>query len=198
MSLRARIFVVVSLVVLLVLGISIFLIISAKQKAAQEQIAQNPTTTTGSVVEKDNFNSAQLGQGATTVTPGMPVKKLTSVEVEQNGVEQLAKIFAERYGTYSTDSNFQNIKDVQDLVTPSLWSKLKAKITTGPAANFVGATAKVITSNLSDWDGASATVQMQATVVKEQNGVSTTLHQNVTVSMVKNGSSWLVSDFVWK
>lgn len=197
MSLRARIFVVVSLIVLLVLGISIFLIISAKNKAAQEQV-QNTPTTTENIVEKNNFDSAQLGQGATTVTPGMPVKKLTSVEVEQNGVEQLAKIFAERYGTYSTDSNFQNIKDVQDLVTPSLWTKLKAKITTGPAANFVGATAKVITSDLSDWDGASATVQMQATVVKEQNGVSTTLHQNVVVSMVKSGSSWLVNDFTWK
>lgn len=197
MSLRARIFVVVSLIVLLVLGISIFLIISAKNKAAQEQV-QNTPTTTENIVEKNNFDSAQLGQGATTVTPGMPVKKLTSVEVEQNGVEQLAKIFAERYGTYSTDSNFQNIKDVQDLVTPALWTKLKAKITTGPAANFVGATAKVITSDLSDWDGASATVQMQATVVKEQNGVSTTLHQNVVVSMVKSGSSWLVNDFTWK
>jgi len=197
LSLRARIFIIISLVVLLILGISIFLSIRAKKAAT----TPTPTTTTGNVIDSTNFNyntTIQTPVPGGVVPAGVPVKPVTTLEAEQNAVRQFAKIFVERYNSYSTDSNFQNIVDVKELVTPELWQTLSAKIgkpTT--ASSFVGVTTKVITNELKNWDGKAATVLLNTSINEEKNGVMSNRQQAITVVLAKSGSSWLVASFQW-
>ncbi len=198
MSLRARIFIIVSILVLLILGISIFLVVSNKNKNTQPQISQ-----TGMTGNNAGVTGGQTGSPTSVgaqAPAGLPAKTATPLEAEKNGAQQLAKVFVERYGTYSTDNNFQNIKDAQTLVTQSLWLKISAPITsktTTSAGNFIGMTTKVISMDLTGWSDTKATVELKTTRTEEKNGVVTTRYQNATVDMVKVNASWLVDKLVW-
>lgn len=202
LSLRARLFIIISLIVLVILGISIFLIIRSKQPVGGE----TATTTvvnggTVNVIDSSNFNynpnlTTPLAGGE--VPQGTPIKPATSLEAEQNAVRQLAKIFVERYNSYSTDNNFQNIIDVKELVTPELWQTLSAKIgKTPPVGSFVGVTTKVFTTELKDWGGKSAVVSLSTAISEEKNKVFSDRQQDLVVELVKTGDSWLVAKFQW-
>jgi hypothetical protein len=193
MSLRARIFIIISVVVLIILGISLFLLIGARKKAASEAAgnAGGTATTTETVLPP-----APTG---TEIPSGLPVKKQTTVEVEQAGVIQLARVFTERYGTYSTQNDSQNIKEVESLCTQALWSKISARIgATAGSQNFVGVTTRVITTDMTGWNGNAATIELRTMRTEERSGEVVNKYQNAEVKLVKSGENWLVDQFVWK
>ena len=137
-------------------------------------------------------------QTPTEIPAGLPAKVPTTQEIEQNGVRQLAKIFIERYGTYSTDNESQNIIEVQPLVTKSLWSKISAGIQTKTTNQpFVGLTTKVVTATLADWSASKAIVNLKTSRTESKDSAVTTRNQNVTVEMVKENGVWLANSIVW-
>lgn len=202
LSLRARLFIIISLVVLVILGISIFLMMRAKKPAVIETATTTVNGVAANVIDSSNFNynpnsATPLAGGE--IPQGTPIKPATSLEAEQNGVRQLAKIFVERYNSYSTDNNFQNIIDIKELVTPELWKTLSVKIGKTPTAgSFVGVTTKVFTSDIKNWADNSATISLSTAINEEKNGVFSDRQQNVTVDMSKSGDNWLVSKFQWE
>ena len=194
MSLRARIFIIVSIVVLLILGISMFLVVSNKKKNTSPQTGapQNNGVATGTGLPG---TQTTIGEQAPA---GLPAKVATPLETEKNGVQQLAKVFLERYGTYSSDNNFQNIKDVETLVTRSLWSKISAPMNAKTTTqSFTGVTTKVVSMDLTSWSDTKAVVEFKTMRVEEKNGAVTTKYQNATVELIKQGSSWLADKLVW-
>ncbi len=192
MSLRARIFIIISVCLLLVLAVSIFLIVKNKNSAG------SPATNNSASTANTNQNNADNNQIVNQTPPGLPAKTLSPLEVEQNGVQQLAKIFVERYGTYSTDNDFSNIKESQALVTKSLWSKISVGINEkNVAQTFLGLTTKVISVSLTAWTEDKATVALKTMRVENKNGVISTRYQNVTVGMVKSNGVWLADTIVW-
>lgn len=194
MSLRTRIFVIISILVLLILGISIFLVVKNKNKNTEPQ-AVAPTDNT--VVNGNGQPNGQVLVGTQTPT-GLPAKIAAPLEIEKNGVTQLAKVFVERYGTYSTDNDWQNIKDVQTLVTQSLWSKISAPMYSKTTSqSFVGVTTKVISLDLAMWSDAKATVGLKTTRTEEKNGIVTIRYQNATVNLVKQNTVWLIDKISW-
>lgn len=192
MSLRARIFVIVSILVLFILGISIFLVINKNKPAPSTQDDQTATAPNGGASVPDSSSVA------TSIPEGLRAKIVTPVEAEKKGVEQLAKVFVERYSTYSTDNDWQNIKDVETLVTRSLWSKISASITAkNPNQSFVGMTTKVISMELLNWSDTKAKVELKTSRTEEKNGVVTTRYQSITVELVKVKDLWLVDKLLW-
>lgn len=193
MSLRARIFFVVSVVVFLVLAISIFLIVRNKNKTTQITDVSTDVN-----VNNNQNNDQSIGQVATEIPAGVSVKAPTSEEVEKNAVEQLAKVFIERYGTYSTDNNGQNIIESQSLVTKPLWSRISTGLNTKNTNQpFLGLTTKVMSMDLESWSAAKATVSLKTMRAEDKNGVITNRYQNVTVEMVKEGGVWLADKLTW-
>jgi hypothetical protein len=190
MSLRARIFIIISVIVLFILAVSIFLFVRSKK---------NNTTSTN---ELPGTGASQQGDQAavsgTVIPSGVPVKTLTAEEMEKNSVEQLAKIFVERYGTYSTDNEFQNITESQSLVTGQLWTKISAamKVKNKPTV-FFGVTTKVVSTVLSDWSSDKAVVVLKTIRTENKEGVVKNNYQNATVGMVKVGANWLADTITW-
>ncbi len=192
MSLRARIFIIVSVVVLLVLAVSIFLIVRNKTKT----VDTTPTTNTNTTLPSTNDGSPSSVQAL--IDKGLPAKTPTPLEVEQNAVEQFAKVFVERYGTYSTDNEFQNIKESQPLVTKSLWSKISTGINAKETnQDFLGLTTKVMSVRLASWEPNQATVELKTMRAEDKNGVISNRYQNATVGMVKENGVWLANALSW-
>ena len=193
-SLRTRIFIIVSLVVLAILGISLFLLWRSKQPAKPVTSTSTPATA----------GSTPNGEGVAplpvTDLRNAIVGKTSSIEIQQKAVQNLAKIFAERYNTFSTEANYQNIRDLQPLVTAKYWQQLSAKIPKQPSAN----TAQIVNftqalgAQISAWSEKEATVDLQVKVSAQKNYIVTKTDQQATVTLVKQDNNWLVDSFVWK
>lgn len=193
LSLRARIFIVISLILLVILGISLLLLFRAKQKAQAPEAnlpgVNAPATNNGGIATQPSIPGS-------AVTPA--VKRVSSdLEVEQNAVKQLARIFTERFQTYSTDNQSSNVVEVKSLVTDSLWKRISSRLTV-PAANaFSGATTEVFSTKLTSWNPPQAVVDIQTIRTLEQNNKTNVKHQGITINLVKQNNNWLVDSYQW-
>ncbi|TAN33531.1 hypothetical protein EPN28_01825 [Patescibacteria group bacterium] len=198
MPLRARIFIFVGAIVIIIIGVSVFLTYAGKKKSETAPPAEENKTENVLPAAYTDGTPAGVQNPLATTTP-LVVKKPTSLEAQKNGVRQIAKIFVERYGTYSTDNNYDNIRELENLVTDVLWQKISAPLkNTKPAVEFLGVTTKVIASSLSDWDGASAGVALQATRVEEKAGATSSKQVSYKVNLLKIGNEWLVGAVSWQ
>jgi len=194
MTLRTRLFVIISLVVLIILAISVGIIVMVrKQKAAETATPtteQTGTTDTGVL-------PAQITPKATTIPAGVTVKPASSEEALKNGAKQMAKIFTERYGTYSSDSNFANIKEVESIVTGGYWAELEKKIGVGKPAMFIGVTTVAVTSEVLTYENGSATVEVSALRTTTRGSETTDSNEKAKVGLTLSKGSWLVDSFEW-
>lgn len=207
MSPRLRLIIIIVLAVAVIAGASV-LVYKASQKpgglfATGTVTPKNITpTTTSRFIDSSNFSTSSLAEIANPV-PNTPAAAATptaadSLEIEKRGVESFARVFAQIYGSFSSDNNYQNVLDVQSLVTPQLWSKIKPPATAKPpAASFTGVTTQSLVAKMTAWNGTSATVEVESLRSETKNGKVTTFNQKATVGLVKQGTSWLVDTFVW-
>lgn len=192
MPLRTRLIIIIGLIIVAVAGVFFFL----RYRQAQPTPAQNVPTVKGS----DSTDKPTQTTSPTEIPAGATVKAVTTLEAEQNGVKQLAKVFVERYNSFSTDNNYQNIREVEELVTPFLWTKISAKLTTPnkPADTFTSVITEAVNASMSLWQTDSATITVNARKITETNRQETELYQNITVVMVKQNSTWLADSFTVK
>lgn len=195
-SLRTRLFIIISLVVLFLLAISIFLVMRGKNKTSVE--GENLPTT----VDSTNFVAPIAAPDVInpeSVAPGVTVKKATTLEAEQNGVIQLARIFTERFNTYSSDNGYNNIRDVEALVSTDLWKTISAPLSRSykPSTVFVGSIARVISAELVDWQASQASVKFGLNVSEDRAGTITTRQRELVVELIKTDASWLVNKYTW-
>jgi hypothetical protein len=200
MSLRIRIFIIISLGVLLVLGVSFLLLRNRSQKITDNKPTTTSTSdTTGfTVIDANNFDTLPTTPGSAKPSAQVVPKKFDDLEAVKNGVKQLAKVFIERYGSYSSDNNAQNIKEVQALVTADLWRSIQPSTNPKKPTEFLGVTTKVAYMEMSSWSDTQAEVKFKAIRTQDKNGVISSSQQAATVSLVKQGTSWLVNKFVWQ
>lgn len=195
LSLRSRIFIIASLGMLVILAIAIFLVV---RKPATESPSEGTTPTdetpgTAPAPVPGGENNPAAVQGSTPATA--PAASLSALEIEQRAVRQLAKLFIERSQTYSTENDFQNIKDVQALVTDRLWQKLSGRLRQPPSREFVGVTTVVWVTTLAEWSDGRATVNLQTTRDTLRAGVESRTEQRFTVTLVKQDGQWRVEGF---
>ncbi len=196
LSLRSRIFILISILVLIVLGISLVLSIASKKKAETAPAPGTaPEGAAPQVIEQGNFAPGSISSPVVTPPTGLTVKPATPAEVIQNGVKQLAKIFMERYGTYSTENNFQNIREVADLVTPALWTKISARLDSKPSSEFLGVTTNVVGAEILSWQESEAVVSLKLVRTEDKSGAVTAVQQTATITLIKAGEKWLVDKF---
>ncbi|OGH95071.1 MAG: hypothetical protein A2538_03990 [Candidatus Magasanikbacteria bacterium RIFOXYD2_FULL_41_14] len=134
------------------------------------------------------------------ITQGVTAQVPTALETEQNSVRQLARIFIERYNSYSSAGNFENLLDVKDFSTPALWVKISGPLTSPrpPSGSFVGVSTLAVSSDLSDWQGSSAQVDIKTHITEDKENKVTSRLAGVSVYLVKTNGNWLVDKFIWE
>ncbi len=202
LPLRQRLLIVIGSVVVLIVLVTVAIQLVVRQKKAT-QMANVATTTPAFPDTSDSTVNGGNTLGGNTVLPtvipaGLPVKPLTTLEERQNQVRQIAKIFSERYGTFSTDGNFENIREVQPMVTADMWKKISGPLTGKPKPGvFSSATTQVVSTEMASWSETAAQVTIR--VLKEENKDGIVKNSQVfgTVDLVKQGDNWLVNKFNW-
>lgn len=117
----------------------------------------------------------------------------------------VARIFVERFGSYSSESNFANVDDVMSLASTGYQSTLKslvAQYRQDLAANsgYTGVSTRVINAVLVSEAESAATflIKTQREEAVGTPGNATLRYQDVEVDLIKVGEDWLINDLNWK
>jgi len=199
LTLRTRIFVIVSLVVLLILGISVALIVISKnKKQAQEQ---NNEALYGQTQTTDQLGTTIPINGITptVIDSNMVVKPETTEEKDRNTAINLAKIFVERYGSYSTENPGQNLKDLEILCTSDLWNVLKKRAESMVVGKeFIGVSTRAFGASFISYDDKETVVRVMTIREENKDGVIRNFNQEAEVVLIGGNGGWLVDDVKWQ
>ena len=134
--------------------------------------------------ESTPFGEERGGKAVPVVPPKDP---------DQQAAESMARSFIERMGSYSTQSDFQNIDDLMGVMTPRVqeWAEsLKTDIDSG---TYRGLTTRALSLELLEYEPQkSAVVRVDSQRQEEsENGEGRVYYQDAEVHLVHDGS-WMV------
>lgn len=141
-----------------------------------------------------------------TQTQAMPeVQPEDVLAVSTVSAGTVTRTFIERFGSYSSESNFANVDDILSLATPEYRTELEALVAGyrrnfDATAGYSGVSTVVITLKATAETETTATfaVTTQREEAVGNPGNTTLRYQDAEVSLVKAGDNWLVNDLVWK
>lgn len=145
---------------------------------------------TGEVVETDETDT-------TPTTPVVPVPepgtvKPVQIDAGENYVKQLARIFVERFGSYSNQNQNRHIDDILPMVTESMKSWIESQ-RIEQSGDYKGMTTQVIVSTVQTLGDATATVHVEVQEFLEIGNAKETNYRTGTVNLQKVGGEWKVS-----
>lgn len=139
-------------------------------------------------------------------TEGTASAREQQQQEERNGTASLqsaSKTFAERYGSYSTEAEFANLRDVLPLMSASLAAQTQAFVDGAtPAAEYYGVTTRVISLSVDSVDESAGVATVTITTQREEAKGSvqniSVRYQDLKLTFVKEGGAWKVSSANWQ
>ena len=160
-------------------------------------VAEQPATTLPPVVE-------QPVKPTTAVQPISPLKK---ADVGSDDLARMASAFAERFGSFSNQSDYGNVRDLQIFMTGTMktWADnyiIDARSRKTQTAIYYGIVTKAISSEVKQFD---ADTELAEILVKPQRresagiaGNSATFYQDIIIKYVREQGVWRVSGIYWQ
>ncbi len=150
-----------------------------------------------------NTNTAQNTNVATVnVATNTAVNSATNEASVQLDLLRLSNFFAERYGSYSSEAQFQNSIDLKPYMTPAMQKSVDAYIASQKnlqTNTFTSVVSKVITTTVVSQTADSATVEM--TMLRTERTAADAeeqqYYQSITLELAKGGEEWLVDTATW-
>lgn len=154
------------------------------------------------VVEEEKTQT--LPATDTTQKPTTTIDPADVPQVQEVSAGTIARTFVERIGSYSSESDYQNVNDVSSIVTTELAAQLEedaeeARAQSPDNGGYYGiSTSYVGAKNIEESDAAiTLLVQTQREESFGSPGNSTVRYQTVEVTLVKEGQDWKVSEYTW-
>lgn len=165
---------------------------SAAPEASQELTNKNNNNNANVVVEENVNKIAE--------TETAEVKEIN----DEDFLQQLAKSFSERYGSFSNQNDYENLLDLKIYMT----SKMQGEVDDFIAANkaevdgsevYYGITTKVLTTKKISLenDKAEYNVTCQRKESKGLEGGNNTYTEQAKIEFKKVDSQWKVHSFTW-
>jgi len=155
------------------------------------------------VIEQPAEQTQTSSLPATTVAPKTAIRQ---AEVTEDDLKRLAASFVERYGSYSNQSGYVNIRDLKIFMSRSLqiWADNyieQARQQNSPSDIYYGITTKAITTETAEFNNTAGRAEFSvATQRRESTGTSAnmrTFAQTAQIVMVKEGGVWKVDRITW-
>lgn len=147
----------------------------------------------------------------TTTLPTTDTESVSEIREQQEqeertntaSLQSASKTFAERYGSYSTEAEFANLRDVLPLMSASLAAETEAFIEGAtPAAEYYGVTTRVISVTVDAVDETEGTATVTVTTQREEAKGDiqniTVRYQDLRLTFVMENGTWKVSSATWR
>jgi len=142
---------------------------------------------------------------STTVSATVP--EASQEEKLRSSISRLAAAFAERYGSYSNQGNFENLLDLKSLMTEKMKAETdnfirQAEISAGDSASYFGVTTKAISVNIVSINEGAGTAEITVgTQRRESSGSmannSAIKYENLELTLWKISGEWKVDAAKW-
>ena len=164
-------------------------------------------------INEDRINSSQdsASKDPREITIGDLDENNTETEDKQVGKKDLIRIagsFAERFGTYSNQSNFGNISSLKIFMSSKMkkWSDSYIKEQKEKNYDFsiyYGITTKTIASELKDFDDDLGFASVLISTRRREatgtmNNYSNTFNQDILIDFAMEDGAWKVDSVYWR
>jgi len=149
-----------------------------------------------------NVNGNTNDNQPTFTPPSVQLQYQPTDTVEETATEfsavNLAKTYAARFGSWSTDNQGANLAELRPLSTTKMMnyiSSIKLDYSDQP---FRGVTTKSISAEVITIDDSSAEVLVNTQKIETNDKLETKVfYQEATVKMISSDGTWLVNEFIW-
>lgn len=182
-DIRKRILVIGGIVIGVVLALVLFILVIRNRGASPEPVSNTPETNTEASAIKNS--------------PKPNTKSVEPVgDPEDIYLRQLARIFVERFGSFSNQNDNQHIVDALALSTKRMQSYIQSKEISFNSS-YEGVTTIVVASHVVTRNQARATVTVDVQRIVRALGTEKTEYQTGTISFSKEGDEWKVDSLFW-
>ena len=164
------------------------------------EAAPSETATTSQTALPEATTTALTPADQAAVRAGFSRTDMTS-----DDLSKMATSFAERFGSYSNQSNYENISDLQVFMSKKMraWAdEFIAQAKKNYSAIYYGVTTSAVSAEVKKFDTSAGQAEV---LVKTQRQESTgtmsngaTSYQDLLLSFVKERNSWKVDSAVWQ
>lgn len=153
----------------------------------------------------DTLGSRGKANGQTTPTPPQMTQR-SDQRPAALSLETAARSYIERYGTYSNQSDFENIEDLYEFMTDRLQNREQEYVENARAENtsrsggYFGITTRIVSLSVLDRTDTRASIRAstQRYEVGGDLAAPRTYYQDIELELLKSGESWKVDRAEWK
>jgi len=170
---------------------------SSPAPVVERPVVEQPATTLPPVVEPPVKSSAM-------VQPTSPFKK---AEMQADDLARMASAFAERFGSFSNQSDYGNVRDLQIFMTNAMKNWAENYINDARARKtqttiYYGIVTKAISSEVKQFDSDTGRAEILIkTQRRESAGIadnSATFYQDIIIKYVREQGVWRVDGIYWQ
>jgi hypothetical protein len=170
--------ILVIVIVLILVFILAFFLLSQKKRV--NQMSSFPEKTEQEKMEEFG------GKTQTTEDPIIALKAKLTLQ---------ARFFIERYGSYSSDSNYNNRRAMEDQMTEKLFTRVIEEINLKELTNeFYSLETKVINVELKEFDEKKIVFNAQIQEKEIKSGQITTLPKQTELIFIKQSEDWKIDE----
>lgn len=197
MSRRNKILIVAIILILIILALIYWLVLAPKFNIPG-----------GGTNANTNTPPPPLALAPVNIPSTAPPVEVSDAEKLRSDLSRLAAAFAERFGSYSNQGNFENILDLKVLMTPKMqgWADdfiAGSKASQGNNSVYFGVTTKSVSSNITALDeGIGEATVVVSTQRREASGTMSDnvkiYYQDLELKFKKINDEWKVDEATWK
>lgn len=195
--------IIVILSLILIAGI-IYIVFFYRFSSSPEPVVQAPVATAPAKIVNEPVVEPPATESSLTAEPPVTPKK---TETQSDDLARIASAFAERFGSFSNQSDYGNIRDLEIFMTDSLknWAEnyvndARAKKT--QTAIYYGIITKAISSEAKKFDAdagqAEILVKTQRRETAGASGNSSTFYQDIIIKYAREQGVWRVDGVYWQ
>lgn len=187
MSRRSKALIVITAIVIVVAVMMVYFLWKTRTTTPpNSNVAANPAA----------IPSGNVAKNVDTTVPTQTTTPFATAEAT-------ARSFTERWGSFSSESDFQNVRDLYAVMTTTMktWAdsyvrdQRKAQV----AGSFFGVTTRAMKTEVTEDKGDTVKILVTAQRVETKGSIAPrSYYQTMEVSLVKNGSGYLVDGAWWK
>ena len=163
----------------------------------EQPVVEQPATTLPPVVE----------QPVKPIAAVQPISPLKKADVGSDDLARMASAFAERFGSFSNQSDYGNIRDLQIFMTGTMktWADnyiIDARSRKTQTAIYYGIVTKAISSEVKQFDADTGSAEILVKTQRRESagiaGNSATFYQDIIIKYVREQGVWRVSGIYWQ
>ncbi len=192
---KRNIYIIVSIIIIILLGLFLIFLYNKKWKktAPQNKILNEEVSQ-----EKEQSKILVLNKKQEKTEEKVQQEKLKA------GVKAVAITFVERYGSFSNQSNFENLKDLRGLMTTKFQKQIDEYLANHkqtPAKEFYAVETKLLSLDFKKFDIKKGVAEIQAKTKRIEYFSSKLKRkekiQRADIILLKQNDKWLVDSFKW-